>query len=215
MVAVAPQPEPPTTEELLASVSDATRAIAERMADRLQVWKVEADDLYQEGLLAVLKLIRSGRWNPALGSSFKTFALMRARGAMVDYLRDRSEYSRAAFREAVAAGKMPVTRSLSAVRETIDGGVQQRYQPVDHREAPQPFTEAERFADRCRPFLAHLYPDQRRILTRLFADGMSQVAIADELGISESRASQVIQGVLVELKDAVAREGLTPADLLG
>jgi DNA-directed RNA polymerase len=67
------------TPHLLRTVRQMARRLAWQSRGRL-----EADDLEQEGLLAVLQARQ--RHNPAL-SAFEPFALRRARGAMVDYAR--------------------------------------------------------------------------------------------------------------------------------
>lgn len=60
-------------------------SIARRLHSRRPEWLLSHEDLVQEGMLALLRA--QGRYDPARGCTFTTYAYPRIRGAMLDCIR--------------------------------------------------------------------------------------------------------------------------------
>ncbi len=84
---------PPDTAGLVARFERRVRNLARRLEPR-DVATVDDDDLYQEGMIALLAAAQRSDASKGSGTSF---LLTRARGAMVDYMRSASPLSRITF----------------------------------------------------------------------------------------------------------------------
>ncbi|MDX1498772.1 MAG: RNA polymerase sigma factor FliA [Woeseiaceae bacterium] len=76
--------ESPSTEELVAEHVELVKRIAQHLAARLPA-SVEIDDLMQAGMVGLLEA--ANNFDPSRGASFKTYAGIRIRGAMLDDIR--------------------------------------------------------------------------------------------------------------------------------
>lgn len=138
------------------------------------------DDLVQEGAIAAKQALM--RWDPSGGASALSFALSRAKGAMIDFCRSHSwGWTRNRGREAYA-----VSIEASTWND-LDG---------DETAGLAEFL-AGRADDQSRPELDDLLalirglPEREQIVLLALANDWTQAEIGRLLGVSESRVSQI------------------------
>lgn len=142
---------------------------------------VDRRDLEQDGWVALLKASR--RYNGTV--KFSTFVNQRLKGAMIDGLR------RWAPRNRHTKAPCATWEELSPANETTRAD-----------EAPSP--EAQHLGTELWKVVDQLPDREAHILKRFYQDDESQSVIALELGLSESRVSQLRQQALATLRSALA-----------
>lgn len=157
---------------------------------------VQVGDLECAGNFGLLKAARC--FDPAHGVQFWTYAVVRVRGAMTDWLRDADDVNpRARERRVAAGGTVPrfVPHDMRPARFDDDGdsrGVMpEPADPRGQREADD-VDEREAFGHLIRGLRA----DHRELVTRYFWDGWKLCDAAASLGIGASRASQILKETL-------------------
>jgi len=167
------------------------------------------DDLIQEGLMGAMEAART--FDPRVGVKFETFAWRRVRGRMKDHLREldflpRCERQRAA-KEGSEVGRVV---SVEAVGWTggrwgddcmtaFDRG-KLRFDPPHHDPEPSDGAEAEFAAWVRREYPGRASPDQIRVLAAYYVRGKRLTEIGLELGVGQSRASQLLTGAMSAIK---------------
>lgn len=166
--------------------------IASRMAKRGMPY----DDCYASALAGLCEA--AARWNPrkAGSASFATFASHRARGKVLDDLREM-DYLTRRHRQDEPGHRVD---SLSRKIKYKDG---EQQDVGDVLCAPQVAVDDGGFDS----ILAHLPDREHRVaFTLYYAEGMSMREVGLAIGVCESRISQMISGALPLL-----RAKLTPA----
>ena len=162
---------------------------------------VDRQDLHSAALLGLVNAARV--FDPSAGVPFDAFARTRMRWAVLDELRVQDPLSRAQRRRASAA--VHAATDASQDRPTVMasrrpagagrpgfGGADDLSEPADPG-ATSPETHAiERdLVDSVRGALGLLPPRCRSAVVAHFIDGRDMRSIADELGVSPSRVSQL------------------------
>lgn len=211
---VAPGPDTTATEAadpaaFVAAVAPLVRSLAAKLAARLRGIGVDADDLAQEGLIAAWRM--APRYDPALASP-AAFVFRRVSGAMVDYVRGvHEERSRRVVRDA-AAGRgpkiVPLCRVLRRHDRTSAGRATLRDQLSLTVPAAVPSDDpAAELVAAVRRLGVDLTAQDREALRLRFGDGLLSREVGRRLGVSESRASQILTGVCDRVRDALAAAG--------
>lgn len=173
------------------------RKVVENYATKLARNSVlQLDDYVQFGVLGMLDAME--RFDPSQGYKFKTFALLRIRGAIVDGIRradwvPRSERRQLADdpeRREVTVGRLPMRVSQDTGKEDADVADQQ-LPPVDDRLMAESIWQE---------YLTGLPQRDRLMLLLYYREGLTMKQVAAELGVSESRISQLITEVTAQLK---------------
>lgn len=125
--------------------------------------------------------------NPALGASLTTHAYNRARGAILDGIRDRSPLSRTAH-----AHGIPIPRSPLSLEQMAETGRQ------PHTAGSMEETVAD--TDLLHRMLATCTARERVVLIGSLVHGYPLADIADELGVTECRVGQIRRAVLARLR---------------
>ncbi|MBK8006490.1 MAG: sigma-70 family RNA polymerase sigma factor [Gemmatimonadetes bacterium] len=203
-------------ERHLGLVHHMARAVERRTgADR--------DDLISAGTVGLLQAVE--RFDPERGHQFSTFALRRIRGAMLDEMRRMAPISRRAqtTRRRMTAARdrleCRLGRPVRAAEVALELGVEERRYlaweadanrtaaplPAD-LPAPEPI-EAETPAWLVEA-LTRLPPRERTVISLSYGEELDGRAIAEVLGVTESRVSQLRHRALSRLRDAApARRG--------
>ncbi len=171
---------------------------------------LDAEDLYQVGAMGAVQA--AGTFDPAVGVRFATYAGPRVVGAMYDHVRDTSWASRADVAAAKAAGRELATMTSFSVLQARKTGAamgmglfkgrpsQSRLMPEEHdpvyHHPPPDESEAELMAA-LRRLGVGVSERERAAVVLYFCHQMVQSEVAAALGVNDSRASQLINGVLV------------------
>jgi RNA polymerase sigma factor (sigma-70 family) len=177
-------------ENFLAVVAPQVRRLARKIGWQ---WRrvVDWQDLEQEGLLAAFQMAES--YDAAKGLLW-TFAMPRVRGAMLDYLRRIDEFGWSHARK-LAKGE-GVARSFPLSEEAA-------LELEDHREKPE---LADDFAGFVRELcVGEFRPSEIAILRERFVEGKTLKKLGADRELSESRASQIVSGLLDRAREAAMR----------
>lgn len=154
-------------------------------------WHFREDERESAGALGLMDAARL--WRPEAGASFRTFALRRIWGSIMDEARLVDWVPRSARRVERATGVPAVVMVAVDHQDDHDGPAKgMGTRAVD----PRPVCAAERArieaADEVRAALARSELDFRdRVLLGLRAEGRTLAQVGAELGVSESRACQL------------------------
>ncbi len=169
--------------------------IARRLRDCVPP-SVTLEDLVSAGTIGLIQAV--DRFDPALGFKFATFAKHRIRGAMLDFLRGEDPLSRAERQRVSAAGS-----NLSA---TGYNGAQVNF-TLDEVSAGSLATPAQPdFVVRSEVSHARLFLSGRenQVITLLYEAGWGVRRVAANLGVNESRVSQIKGQAIGKLRGALA-----------
>lgn len=180
-----------TEPSLVDALAPWVRKLANKLAARDETRRIDPQDLYQEGLLAVHLLAPA--YDPARAKP-AAFVGRRVYGAMVDYLRGRHELGVTVARRAVRTGEGPAREGLELHEpETAD---------------PEPGDDfAAAAAELCRRYRVVLDAGDLHILAAYFGTGLTMRLVGAGVGLSESRVSQRIKRVIDDLRAAMLAAG--------
>lgn len=176
---------------------DRVRAMAHRIKSRVPAC-VTVDDLVGAGTVGLIQA--ADRFRPSRGLHFGSYAQHRIRGAMLDYLRgedplsrtERQRIRRAASNDAgTGAQSLPATISIEEMpahemREFCTDTCGQSATIVDRADL--------RSARRC------LSARENRVISLIYDQGWQNNEVALELGVNESRVSQIKGAALAKLR---------------
>lgn len=162
---------------------------------------VALDDLVAEGWIGAIRAV--DRWDPAKGA-LSTIAEWSIRSAIADYLRAQdflSRHDRAAFRASVeratALGEKPPCRVFHFDIMSMPRGA------AADKGAIRAVTRIEAEIDLRRLVAgANLTPKQAAVIERRFLREERAVVISHDLGVNESRVSQIKKAALRKLRAA-------------
>jgi RNA polymerase sigma factor for flagellar operon FliA len=173
----------------------------------------EPEDLVSFGIFGLLQAI--DRYDPECGYSFTTFAFPRIRGAVLDELRRLDWVPRTVRAQTRApAGDTPATGLAAGAHGTRPRA--RRLEPVaalGEGEAPATDTPDASGHDSMLAVENHLLVEQllatlddaeRQVVRAYYFDGRSLVDIGRQLGVTESRVSQILRSIRERLAE-VAR----------
>ena len=188
---------------------------------------VTPEDLEAAGNFGLLQAIR--RFDPSKGNKFETYSAKRLRGAMYDYLRElddvsrqvrvrqtQAELARDAFRKAhgyepiaaevpsVSSGPAvpagPATDGHPAPPRTIRLADADLDSPLQRLASRSAVLDAAQRADLKDYLTRRLSPRERLIVILIYFEGLTMKESGLTIGISESRISQIHQGILGKLR---------------
>jgi len=166
------------------------RQLAGAMARRLPS-HVELDELISLGNLGLVEARR--RWDASRGVPFAAFAAPRIRGAMIDGLRQEDPVSRGER----ARLQKDIDAEASVQLVDIDSAADLA---VDGEELPLERLEKREQLARMRQALSCLRDRERHVIERHFFGECSLREIGEELGVTESRACQIVGAALGRMR---------------
>ena len=166
------------------------RQIAASVARRLPS-HVDRDELVSLGALGWVEA--RARFDAGRGVPFAGFAAMRIRGAILDGLRAADTLSRGERKRAKADSAPTAPRIVSDESE-LNAAV------ADEADASERLQRSE-LVEELRAALDRLPARDRYIVSRHFFDDVPMRAIGIELGVTESRISQIVTAAIGKLRD--------------
>lgn len=191
----------------------------------------DRDDLIGDGVLGLIDAVE--KYDPSMGTQFTTYASIRIRGAVLDYLR-RQDWAPAALRKKLndiqrateelegELGRQPGEGEIAQRADMTQREVSQALQSSQmfnvisfesllyERECDDitsggqeaAFTEIERreTSEAMKKLIEELPERERLVITLHYYEGLNMRSIADTLGVTESRVSQIHSKVLLKLR---------------
>jgi RNA polymerase sigma factor for flagellar operon FliA len=200
---------------------------------------VSLEDLIGEGYIGLVQAAKKFEFDR--GVKFSTFATTRIRGAMMDSLRRDRPLSRPmaekvtrlqttheelserlgrpptepelARKLSVSPAKLREIRRMRALRVTsLDVQVDELHQEVqDDSDSPEQMAVTAMLKRELRGHVARLIPRDREIIERVYWQRQKHSQVAYELGISESRVSQLQSRALARLQSMMAEDDAVSA----
>jgi RNA polymerase sigma factor for flagellar operon FliA len=165
---------------------------------------VELDDLVSLGHLGLIEARQ--RFDSERGVPFVAFAAQRIKGAMLDGLRRADPLSRD-DRARVRAEEIEAPVFVSSSTFNVEDASDEDGHAVSA--LPDEFLARQQVTLLLKAAVAQLPERERFVARRYFFDEQPLKAIGQELGVSESRASQVVSSAVALLKKALKK----PLDL--
>lgn len=151
---------------------------------------VDQDDMFQDGAVALLRARE--RFDPARGVAWPTYAAHRARGGMLDALRDVDHLPRLMRARLKAAGQDGV-KVLS-----LDGAF---HKLTENGGVPRLLDGSAEGRDFWASLKRRVDARTAEILTLYFSDGLKLWEIGDRMELSESRVCQLFNRGLARLRE--------------
>lgn len=153
---------------------------------------LEYEDLLQDAWLGAIDAV--SRYDESQGWALSTFAHRRVRGAIIDGIRTRDHLSRSHRQRLRDAGETLSVLSLDADYSLVGARGDASYSLTEVIEDP---TASEAFAhiedsDAVRKAVARLPERMRHVVVEYYWGGRTLADIARSLGVTESRACQII-----------------------
>lgn len=188
-------------------LAPSVRFLADRLGRKCR-WHVDADDLYQEGLIAVATLAPD--YDPEQTKPW-SFVWRRVYGAMVDHMRRFNEFGSGHARRASKGALLPcVFREADGIDFLQESqGQEAAYLGVMDREHSD--TARQEFAAFVRGLGAWVFPDQVRLLCDYYVDGKRLREIGTANGVTESWVAMMRIEILDELRKTLSRQEQTGA----
>jgi len=163
---------------------------------------VERGDLEAAGRFALVTVAL--RFRADGGASFKTYALRRIVGSMIDHLRDSAPLSRHAWKKYLA-GDDSVKRTFVdlASHPELEAEISM---PAHQEQDLAAAGLVDNFEDTLRLALRALPAREEKVLLLYYRDNLTMRAISDRIGVNESRVSQLHARALRRLRRAMGVE---------
>ena len=218
-------------DQLVLSYSSLVKQVASRVAMGLPS-SVDRSDLVSAGTVGLLEAIE--RFEPERGVPFKSYAISRIRGAIVDELRAADWVPRsvrakaraveAAYQELEArlhrvptdaelarAAAMTVEQLQTALSEISATGLVALEEATslgdvlaDRNEGPDGLLEQFETREVLASTVKRLPERERTVLVSYYVDGLTLAQIGARLGVTESRVSQIHAKALLHLRARLA-----------
>ena len=152
------------------------------------------EDLRQEARLALCEA--ASRYDSSRGATFRTYADLRLRGAMLDAIRRWDTLSREHRREVTSAGTAAEWATISLDHEDSEGISLANFL-ADHARSPEQTAVCAATVAR----VLRLLPDRlRAVISGVYIEGLPMAEIGRRLEVSESRISQLHRDALRQLR---------------
>lgn len=176
-------------DRMIESVQPVVWFIVRRYFGSTPVHIATHDDLFQAGMLGVVKAAR--RWDGSR-AKFSTYAALRARGEIIDYLRSLTGHRR-------ASGSPPLPVSLDEVVSIESDGYKTTRADSLADPAAEEAYEIAAIAQLLRDALDKLPARDRAVIELRVMGGVRNTEICGALGVVESRISQIVRRGLERL----------------
>ena len=204
-------------------------ALARRMAASMPN-SIDIGDLMQDGVLGLIDAAH--RFDEARGIKFETFAERRVRGAMIDALR-RDAWPRGVRRQRRELGHEPSMADLAARVGSDEKRLSRTIVRINTIEATSPLATGEHFDENCLPTalvpsepdapdtayeksetrdrvraaIASLPLREQKVIGLYYYGEVTMKEIGAEIGVNESRVSQLHARAIRRLRDSLGEMG--------
>jgi len=181
------------TPELYKTIDRQIRKVAHMYCRARSQYNLSFEDMVSDAWVGVLKVLP--RFDKKRGIKLASFLGPRIMGAILDGARRSDDLSRI-HRQAVTKGQSPAIHTISADVSNFrirDAAATNRMIAVERRiQFEQMFKKAK----------ALLNATELTVLKRRWFQGWSNIEMASELGVNESRVSQIAQSVIAKIRAA-------------
>lgn len=186
-------------EHYLPLAKGAADQFAKRAPNAATVW----DDLYSDAAIGLIGAVESYDPDDGRGATFQTFCSRRVRGAVVDALRRRDWVPRLVRAVHKAGGPPPATVG-PIVTESEASQTSGRATPTEPpAPAGVPFARLQR-DDLVRLVTRELSPTQARAVVPYYFEGVTQIEVAERLGVTRAYVSMLAHEARQTLRGALA-----------
>lgn len=167
---------------------------------------LDADDIHQAGRIALLKAIDG--FDSTKGTKFSTYAPRRIFGGIVDSVRENDWVPRLERQRAKAGEVAPPAMMGSLFRKLGENrqGKESLVQETIAEPITSPRLDTRDLFDRV---FSVLTPEEREIAERHFVQDYTLAEIGHELGLSESRVSQMMKTIKHHVRRRLVAMGVT------
>ena len=184
------------------------KKVASKIYYRIPKGEIEFDELVNIGVIGLMKAIEKYDKEKA---NFSTYAYIRIRGEILDYLRSLDILPRG-LRDKVKKGEivdenMDIPLSNSAIflsiEKAIDGTDDLKFVDtlVSKLESPEEYAEKSELREKLLKVLDTLSEKEKQILQMIYFEEKDLKEISEKLNISISRISQIKSQALKKLKN--------------
>ena len=212
------QRQPLTTRhrERIAAGLPFVESLARRVAASMP-HSIELGDLVQDGMIGLIDA--ACRFDEDRGIKFETFAERRVRGAMIDALRRElgAEPSLADLAARVGSDEARLGRTIVRINtiestsplsagDNVDGSSLPPALVPSEPQSPDKAYEEREIRDRIRSAIASLPPRERKVIGLYYYGEATMKQIGAEIGVNESRVSQLHARAVQRLRKALGAE---------
>ncbi len=185
------------------------KKVANKIFRRLPEGVVEFDELVNTGVIGLIKAIERYDSNRA---KFSTYAYIKIRGEILDYLR-KLDFLPRSVREKLKNGEVSELKeevaTLISIEEKLFGN-SERYFVKDTLISDLPDPEDLVMKDEAKQILAsaisQLSEKEQLVLQLIFVEELDLKSISEILGVSVSRVSQIKTGALKKLRKTLEHQ---------
>ncbi|WKY48541.1 FliA/WhiG family RNA polymerase sigma factor [Eubacteriaceae bacterium ES3] len=196
----------------------------------------QMDDMVNQGMIALIDAVE--KFNPDMGNKFETFATLKVRGSIIDFMRKQdwvprnqrslSKLLEDKYGELYAdLGREPTNQELAESMEITEDNLQKIFQqrhnsiilsfeeaanekmmefsPLVERETRDERPESKLLFDELKHQLANsidtLKEKERQVISLYYYENLKLKEIAEVLGVTESRISQIHSQAILKLKN--------------
>ncbi|WP_457641156.1 sigma-70 family RNA polymerase sigma factor [Persephonella sp.] len=196
-------------EQIVLENLSLVKKVAGKIYHRLPKGEIEFDDLVNTGIIGLMKAI--DRYDKEK-AKFSTYAYIKIRGEILDYLRSLDIVPRTVRdkikKEKTSEAEEPLPLSTSAVMVSIEKALSTKDESfkivdtlVSKRETPEEEVIKEDLRDKLVEVVNRLSEKEKRVLQMLYFEELDFKTVAAELNISVSRVSQIKSEALKKLKE--------------
>lgn len=182
------------------------KKVASKIYGRIPEGTVDFEELVNTGVIGLIKAIDRYDSNRA---KFSTYAYIKIRGEILDYLR-KLDFLPRSVREKVKNGEISDLREEIATLISIEEKLfsnSERYSVKDILVSGEPGPEELFLREEAREVLAsavsELSEKEQLVLQLIFVEELDLKSISEILGVSVSRVSQIKSGALKKLKKSL------------
>ncbi len=184
------------------------KKIASKIYNRIPDGIVDFEELVNTGIIGLIKAIERYDSNKA---KFSTYAYIKIRGEILDYLR-KQDFLPRSVREKIKNGEISDLKeeivTLVSIEEKLFGN-SERYFVKDILVSEEPEPEEVLIKEEAKRVLAEaiseLSDKEQLVLQLIFVEGLDLKSIGEILGVSVSRVSQIKTGALKKLRKLLER----------
>ncbi len=184
------------------------KKIASKIYNRIPDGIVDFEELVNTGVIGLIKAIERYDSNKA---KFSTYAYIKIRGEILDYLR-KQDFLPRSVREKIKNGEISDLKeeivTLVSIEEKLFGN-SERYFVKDILVSEEPEPEEVLIKEEAKRVLAEaiseLSDKEQLVLQLIFVEGLDLKSIGEILGVSVSRVSQIKTGALKKLRKLLER----------
>ncbi len=190
-------------KELVIEHLPLVRKVASKIFRRIPEGVIEFDELVNTGVIGLIKAIDRYDENKA---RFSTYAYIKIRGEILDYLR-KLDFLPRSVRGKVKAKELEETREEAALFISIEENLFRNNDKLklkdilsSEEKTPEERTIAVELKERLVKALNQLSDKEKLVLQLIFVEELDLKSVSDILGVSVSRISQIKTSALRKLK---------------